>query len=200
VYQGMRAAATAVFGNDSLKGRTIAIQGFGNVATSLSNYLLEAEATLVVTDIDEAARARAERLRGVRVVEPEAIFDQECDIFAPCALGGALNEATIPRLRCRIVCGAANNQLATDEDDNRLVGRDILYAPDYIVNSGGVINVYYEHGRTYNRDAAMAKTAQIFDTMTRVIELSQEQGITTAEAADALAQARIAAVSAARTI
>jgi leucine dehydrogenase len=199
VYQAMRACMEHVHGKDSLKGKTVAMQGFGNVAGSLAGHLLDAGAKLVVTDINDAARKRAEAIKGVRTVDPDAIYDVECDIFAPCALGAVLNEQTISRLKTPIVCGAANNQLATDEDDNRLKSRGVLYAPDYIVNAGGVINVYYELERAYNREAAMAKASQIYDTVTRVIAISQEQEITTAEAADSIAEARIATVKAART-
>jgi leucine dehydrogenase len=200
VYQAMRACMQDVHGKDSLKGKTVAMQGFGNVAGSLAGHLLAAGAKLVVTDINNAARKRAEAIKGVRTVEPDAIYDVECDIFAPCALGAVLNEQTIPRLKAPIVCGAANNQLATDEDDNRFKAHGVLYAPDYIVNAGGVINVYYELNRTYNHEAAMAKASQIYDTVTRVIAISREQSITTADAADSIAEARIAAVKAVRTV
>ncbi len=191
VYQGMRACAQEVWGDPSLEGKTVAMQGFGNVATSLADHLLKAGAKLVVTDIDEGAKKRAAALDGVTVVDTEAIFDVECDVFAPCALGGTMNQLTIPRLRCSIVCGPANNQIAEEQDDNLLQQRGILYAPDYIVNAGGVTNVSYELGRQYSRDAAMAKTGEIFDTMRRVIEESKTRGITTAEAADLIAEQRL---------
>jgi leucine dehydrogenase len=194
VYQGMRACAQEVWGDPSLEGKTVAMQGYGNVATSLADYLLKTGAKLVVTDINEDARNRAAALDGVTVVEPDAIFDAECDIFAPCALGGAMNEQSIPRLKCAIVCGPANNQLAERQDDNHLQQRGILYAPDYIVNSGGVTNVYYELGREYSRDAAMAKTSEIFDAVTQVIDESKSQGITTADAADRIAEKRLESV------
>ena len=191
VYQGMRACAQEVWGDPSLEGKTVAMQGYGNVATSLADYLLKAGAKLVATDINEDARKRAAALHAVTVVEPDAIFDAECDIFAPCALGGAMNEQSIPRLKCAIVCGPANNQLAEGRDGNRLQRRGILYAPDYIVNSGGVTNVYYELGREYSREAAMAKTSEIFDAVTQVIGESKSQGVTTAEAADRIAEKRL---------
>ena len=190
VFQGMRACAEATWGSDSLEGRTVAIQGFGNVATSLAGHLTSAGAKLVVADINEDARKRAASI-GVSLVEPDAIASVECDIFAPCALGGVLNEESIAKLRCPIVCGAANNQLAADEDAERLRERGILYAPDYIVNAGGVINVYYELAGGYRREAALAKAAQIYETTKRVIRVSQDQGLTTAEAADAIAEARL---------
>ncbi len=191
VYQAMRACAEEVWGGDSLKGRTVAMQGFGNVATSLAGYLSAAGARLVVTDIDPGARERAAAIEGVTLVEPDAIYDVECDIFAPCALGGVLNEQSIPKLRCAIVCGAANNQMATDRDDNRLDNRGILYAPDFIANAGGVINVYYEYAGDYQEAVAMKKAGQIYGTTKQVIATSRERGITTAEAADAVAEARL---------
>ena len=200
VHQGMRAAALAVWGDESLEGKTVALQGYGNVAVSLAQHLLEDGAKLVVTDINEAAMARAAKLDGVRTVEPEAIFDVECDVFAPCALGGVLNADTIPRLRAVIVCGAANNQLADAADAERLQERGILWAPDYIVNAGGVISVSSELGQPYSREAALAKTAQIHDTLTRVIQTARDKGITTAQAADALAEHRLASVRDARRI
>ncbi len=200
VFQAMRACAIAQWGSDSLKGKTVAMQGFGNVATSLTSHLLEAGAKVVATDIYEGARARAVEMKGVDVVEPDAIYDVAADIFAPCALGGVLNADTIPRIQAPIVCGAANNQLRDDADGGRMQERGILWAPDYIANAGGVINVYFEYRRTYNRGAAMAKASEIFDTTTRVIETSREQGITTHAAADALAEQRIDAVRSARRI
>ncbi len=194
VYQGMRACAEATWGDASLEGKTVALQGFGNVASSLANHLVRAGAKLVVTDIDELALARASGLDGVTVVAPDAIYGVECDVFAPCALGSVLNANTIPRLRCSIVCGAANNQLAADDDADRLQARGILYAPDYIVNAGGVINVFFELGRAYSHDAAMAKAAQIYETTARVIRESKAQGVTTARAADAVAEQRLRSV------
>ena len=191
VFQAMRACAVAQWGNDSLEGRTVAIQGFGNVATSLSGYLRDAGAKLVVTDIYEAARARAAELTGVRVIAPDDIYAIEADVFAPCALGGVLNEDTIGRLQVPIICGAANNQLRDPEDAERLRSRGIIYAPDYIVNAGGVINVASEYAGPYDRAAAMAKAGEIFYTTASVIKRSRDEGITTARAADELAEQRI---------
>lgn len=192
LYQAMRACAEATWGSDSLAGRRVAIQGFGNVASSLATYLLEAGARLIVTDIHEGPRAKAAELRGVEVVAPEVIYDAEADIFAPCALGGTLNEDTIPRLRAPIVCGAANNQLRDPADARRLKDRGVVYAPDYIVNAGGVINVYFELAGSYDRGRAMAKATEIHDTTALVLRRSHDEGITTVQAADALAEQRIA--------
>jgi leucine dehydrogenase len=164
------------------------------VANSLAGYLRDAGAKLMVTDIYEAARARAAALPGVEVVDPDAIYDVVADVFAPCALGGVLNEETIARLQVPIVCGAANNQLADEEADaDRLRSRGIIYAPDYIVNAGGVINVASEYAGPYDRAAAMAKAGEIFDTTTLVIQRSRDEGITTAKAANDIAEQRIEA-------
>ncbi|MBI2872756.1 MAG: Glu/Leu/Phe/Val dehydrogenase [Chloroflexi bacterium] len=200
VFQGMRACAQEVWNTDSLEGRTVAIQGFGKVATFLSQHLLEAGAKLVVTDIYPEKLMAARQLDGVKVVSPEEIYDVPCDIFSPCALGGVLHKDTIPRLRGQIVCGGANNQLLTEEDGERLQRRSILYAPDFIVNAGGVISISCEIGAKYSEAAAKQKTAAIFDTMQRVIATAKRQEITTAKAADRLAEERIASVRKAKRV
>ena len=192
VFQAMRACAQAAWGGDSLEGRRVAIQGYGNAATSLAGHLVDAGAELIVTDIHDEARRRAAELPRTTVVDADAIYDAECDVFAPCALGGVLNENTIPRIRARIVCGAANNQLATPEDAKRVQERGIVYAPDFIANAGGVINVSFEVGAAYDEGAAYAKTATIYDTLQRVLQLADAEGITTAEAANRLAEQRLA--------
>ena len=197
VFQAMRACAEAAWGSDSLKGRRVAIQGFGNAASSLAAHLVEAGADLVVTDIHDDALQRATSLPRTSIVPPDAIYDAECDVFAPCALGGVLNEATLPRLRCAVVCGAANNQLAAPEDALRLAERGIVYAPDFIANAGGVTNVYFEIGHPYDREQARAHTATIYGTMQRVLAIASADGVTTAEAANRLAEERLAAARAA---
>jgi len=198
IFQGMRACAEARWGTDSLDGKTVAIQGFGNVATALAGHLTKAGAKLIVTDIDEAKRSQAGELRTATVVAPSEIFGVECDILSPCALGAVLNEKSIPQLRCEVVCGAANNQLKEAADADRLRERGILYAPDYVVNAGGVINLSYERGGAYDAAAALAKTARIHDTVAQVITIATQQGISTAAAADAMAEERIAAVRSVR--
>ena len=193
VYQGMRACAKEVWGNESLSGKTIALQGFGHTATFLTNHLLEKEEGIrfVVADINETTTRQAREWVGAEIVTPDNIYDVECDIFSPCALGGVLNSETIPRLKCQIVCGSANNQLLTDEDGGALQKRDILYAPDYIVNAGGVINISFEVGASYSEEAATEKTARIYNTMEQVISTAKSQKITTAQAANRLAEQRI---------
>ena len=194
VYQGMKACAMNMWGTDSLEERVIAIQGFGKVASYLVHHLLEEEARVVVTDISRAAVERGKE-HGLQMLgNPADIYDVDCDIFAPCALGGVLNDDTIPRLKCRVVAGSANNQLLEDRHGAMLRDRSILYAPDYILNAGGVINISLELGQPYDQETATEKTAQIYDTMDRVIYVAQAEGITTAQSADRLAEERIAAM------
>ncbi len=196
IYMGMKACAKEVWGQTGLAGRTVAVQGFGKVAGYLSQHLLDDGASLVVTDVYDDALDRA-RDMGLAVVAPDDIYGVDCDIFAPCALGGVLNPQTIPQLQCRVVAGAANNQLLSDADGEELHRRGILYAPDYIVNSGGVINVEAEMGkRGYSPDRAREKTERIHEIMGSVIKTSQAQEISTAAAADHLAEERLASVRA----
>lgn len=190
VYMGMKACAREVFGTDSLAGRKIVLQGVGKVGTYLLDHLVKEEPRLAVTDIDaHRARSVAEKYKA-ELIDSLSVYDVECDIFSPNALGGVLNEATIPRLKCRVVVGGANNQLATAADAERLQKRGILYAPDYIVNSGGVINAGDEL-LGYNRARATAKAQEVYYTTLRVFAMAKTQGITTAEAADRLAEERI---------
>ena len=192
LLHAMRACAQLAWNSSSLAGRTVAIQGFGNVARSLAGHLLQERAYLVIADIKPERSREAEALgERVRVVPSDQLWSQECDILAPCALGGILNAETIPQLRAEVVCGAANNQLKEDADADRLEERGILYAPDYIVNAGGVINVYHEIGRVYDQTRAMERSAQIYDTVLSVVGNARAQGISTVRAADALAMTRL---------
>lgn len=193
VYMGIKACAREVWGSDSLRGKKIAMQGFGKVAYNTAHHLLKEDAQLVVTDVYEGALEQARQM-GIKVVAPEKIYDVESDIFAPCALGGVLNSQTIRQLRCKIVAGGANNQLLNDSDGEELHRRGILYAPDYVINAGGIINVEAEIGAPYNPDRAREKTERIYNIMGRVIEISKREEIPTAEAADKMAEERIASV------
>ena len=193
IYMGMKACARQVWGSESLAGKKVAVQGFGKVATYVAHHLLKEDARLVVTDVYEEATDRA-RDMGIAVVDVKEIYDQDCDIFSPCALGGVLNQESIPRLKCRVIAGGANNQLATDEDGKDLHRRGILYAPDYIINSGGIINVSAEIGAPYNADRAREKTERIYEIMGQVIEISQREEVPTSKAADRLAESRLASV------
>jgi len=193
-YRGMKACALRKYGDDDLGKKTVAIQGVGHVGYYLARNLAEEGAKLIVTDIDQNRVDRAADELGAVVVEPDEIYDVEADIFAPCALGAVLNSRTIPRLHGSIVAGAANNQLETEEDDNRLRERGILYAPDYVINAGGLINVYSELvGWTLDR--SKRKAGEIYGVLSRIFELAEDEGITSAEAADRLAMRRVERVA-----
>ncbi|MBI2918187.1 MAG: Glu/Leu/Phe/Val dehydrogenase [Chloroflexi bacterium] len=193
VYQAMRACAQEVFGADSLQGKTVALQGFGKVASYLAGHLREAGASLVACDVSPRAAERAKKEFGARIVSPDEICDVECDIFAPCALGGVLNDSTIPRIKAPITCGGANNQLLEDRHAEALKERGILWAPDYVANAGGLINLSFEP-TGYDEDAAHEKVSEIRQTMERIIAIAKAEGITTARAADRLVEQRLAAV------
>lgn len=200
LYMGMKACAEEVWGPDGLRGRTVAVQGFGKVASHLCEHLMEEDAHIVVTDVYEGALDKA-RDMGLQVTTPDSIIGTDCDIFAPCALGGVLNSRTIPQLRCRVVAGGANNQLLSETDGEELHRRGILYAPDYIVNAGGIINVEAEMGDAgYSMERAREKTERIHEIMTEVIRTSQAEEIPTAAAADHLAEERLNSVRAVRAV
>jgi len=186
----MKACAREVFGSDSLQDRTVAIQGVGKVGSHLAGHLREEGAKIVAADLNEEATKRAKQEFGATLVKPDEIYDVECDILSPCALGGVLNDKTIPRLKCQIVAGGANNQLAEDKHGDQLRQKGILYAPDYIINAGGVINISVEL-TGYSAEQAKAQTAEIYHTMQRVIALAKAEQISTAKIADRIAQENI---------
>jgi len=198
VYRGMKAAAKEAFGTDSLEGKKIAIQGVGNVAYSLCEYLHEEGAQLIVTDINKEAVQRAVEAFGATAVDPDDIYGVECDIYAPCALGATINDKTIPQLKARVIAGSANNQLKETRHGDLIHELGIVYAPDYVINSGGVINVADElYG--YNYDRAMKKVEGLYDNIAKVIEISKRDGIPTYLAADRLAEERIATMAKTRS-
>ncbi|GMV10538.1 MAG: leucine dehydrogenase [Gemmatimonadota bacterium] len=194
VFRAIQATAKHRWGSESVAGKTIAVQGLGNVGYYLCKELHAHEAKLIVTDIDAARVKRVVDECGARAVDLDAIYSVQADIFAPCALGGIINDDTIPKLRAEIVAGAANNQLLLpDKHGGDLEKKGILYAPDFVANAGGVINVYSElAGWTAQR--ALRKADEIYDTTLGVFEIAREQGIPTYEAADRLAERRLAAV------
>ncbi len=199
VFMGMRACAAHAWGSDSLRGKTVAMQGFGKVASHTAEHLLEDDAQVLATDISEAALDKARQM-GVRVVGPDEIYDVDCDIFAPCALGGVINAETIDRLNCRIVAGGANNQLATPGDGEELHRRGIIYAPDFLINAGGIINAAAEIGQPYNPDRSRQQTERIYEQMAAVLTTSSKKEISTARAADLLAEKRLASVRGVRNV
>jgi leucine dehydrogenase len=192
VVSGMRACANEVFGADSLMDKKIAIQGMGHCGYEAAKILHTEGAKLFVTDINSKNISRAvEEFDAVFVPDSE-IFDLKCDIFAPFALGGILNSETIPRLKCEIVAGSANNQLKNKDDAWLLMNKNILYAPDYIVNAGGVINVFTEFDEGgYTLNKAQFRAKKIYDKMKQVIDMSKEKKISTVLAADTIAESGI---------
>jgi leucine dehydrogenase len=192
--QGIRAAARWRFGDEVLAGRTVAIQGLGNVGYSLAGYLHEEGAKLFGADIDPEVTERARQELGLEVVPAAEILSVECDILAPCALGAVINDETLPALRCQVVAGAANNQLADEErHGSALQQRGILYAPDFVINAGGLINVYNELVG-YNRETALRMTRGIYRNLMRVFEIARADRISTIAAAFRVAEERIARV------
>jgi leucine dehydrogenase len=199
IFQGMKACAEEVYGSGSLKGKTVAIQGFGKVGSYLAVHLKGEGVKIIASDVNEQATRRAREEFDATIVSVDDIYGVECDIFSPCALGAILNSRTIPKLRCKIVAGSANNQLEEDDDGDLLQKKGILYAPDYVLNGGGIINLSLEL-TGYNAEAAMTQVAGIHDTIERVINLAKSKHISTARAADSLAQARIDDAKRARTL
>ncbi|HEX4867624.1 MAG TPA: Glu/Leu/Phe/Val dehydrogenase dimerization domain-containing protein [Acidimicrobiales bacterium] len=195
VRWAMRAVAQRLWGTDSLEGRHVCISGVGKVGAALADHLHAEGARLTVADVRAEAVDAAVARTGASVVAADAAHTVPCDIFAPCALGAVFDATTIPQLACQAVVGSANNQLATDEDDNRLQAAGILYAPDYVVNAGGVINIAEEHGG-YDHDRAEQHVERIYATTLEIFQLADRDGITTAEAADRYAEQRIEAARA----
>jgi valine dehydrogenase (NAD+) len=201
VFQGMRAAAQHCWGTPSLAGRTVAVSGVGKVGSWLVDHLVQDGADVVATDVDPGAveRVRTRHPQVRAVADTAALVRTPHDVYAPCALGGALDAETVEALPGRIVCGGANNQLADPGAAERLRARGVLYAPDFLVNAGGVIQVEDErHGFSFDR--ARAKASGIFDVALRVFALADAEGVSPAVAADRLAQERIDSIGRLATI
>ena len=188
--QGMKAALQKVFGDEDLSHRTFAVQGTGHVGLHLVKQLRKEGAKVFACDIMEDSLAEAVEL-GAEAVGTDEIYDLEVDVFAPSALGAVINEETLPRLKCKIVAGPANNQLANDEAGNELERRDILYAPDYAVNAGGLMNVSIEF-EGWNHERALRMTRAIYYNVSRIFKIADRDGIPTWQAADRMAEERIA--------
>lgn len=192
VFRGMKAAAREVWSSESLKGRTVAVQGVGHVGYHLCKHLNDEGARLIVTDIFAENVERVVKAFGASAVKPEEIYGVPCDIFAPCALGAIINDETIPQLQCKVIAGSANNQLKEPQHAEILQHSGILYAPDFVINGGGVVNVAEEYASTgYNHDRAYARVGQIYDKLLTIFRIAREQSITTARAAEVLAEQRI---------
>lgn len=196
VYVGMKASAKKAYGSDELKGKKVVVQGAGHVGTYLIEYLVKEGAQVFVSDIfEDKLAAVTSKFSEVKIADPATLYAMDMDIYAPCALGATLNDETIPQLKCAIVAGAANNQL--DEEiahGQALKDRGIIYAPDFLINSGGITNVYYEQQGNYNRDRVYEQTERIYEVCSEVIEYAENNDTTTHKAALQLAMNRISDV------
>ncbi|MDW8297154.1 MAG: Glu/Leu/Phe/Val dehydrogenase [Raineya sp.] len=198
VYIAMKACAKKVYGSESLAGKRIAVQGVGHVGQNLVEHLIKENAQVLISDIyEDRLQAIKNKFPQVQVVDKDNLYDVEMDIYAPCALGATINDDTLSRLRCKIIAGAANNQLA---DENRHADmcqqKGILYAPDFLINSGGIINVYCEIVMpVYNEQRAYEQTERIYQFTTDIIATAEKEGINTHQAAMELAHRRIEAIA-----
>jgi leucine dehydrogenase len=192
VYMGMKASALEVWGSDSLKGKKVLVQGVGHVGEHLVRHLAKENANITITDINEERLMQIAKETGAKVMLGDGIYDLDIDIYAPCALGATLNTNTLNRLKCSIISGAANNQLEDENVHGKMaMDKGMLYAPDFLINAGGLINVYSEL-KGYNREQALAKAEKIYDLTLDIFKQAKQQNITTAAAAKAIAEKRIA--------
>jgi leucine dehydrogenase len=190
VAAAMRAAMRQLDGEGRLAGRRVAVQGVGHVGAHLAGVLTEAGASVVVADTNTSRACDVAAKTGAEVLAPDEILEVECDVLSPCALGGVLDDITVPRLRCRAVCGAANNQLSDDAIDGLLAARGVLYAPDFVANAGGIINIAEEF-TGYSRERALAGVARIEQTMARVFDRARASNVPPGAAAVAIARERL---------
>ncbi|HLF15091.1 MAG TPA: Glu/Leu/Phe/Val dehydrogenase family protein, partial [Bacteroidota bacterium] len=195
VYYGMKACARKLYGTDSLAGRSVIVQGAGNVGSALCGHLAAEGVKISITDIyEERVRAVAKNT-GATCVAPDDIYGVAADIFAPCALGAVVNDETIPKLKVKIIAGGANNQLADEEKHGKmLTAKGILYAPDYAINAGGLINVANELGG-YSRERALQQAEGIYSTILEILTISEKEGIPSYEASGRLARDRISRIA-----
>ncbi|HEV8572253.1 MAG TPA: Glu/Leu/Phe/Val dehydrogenase [Actinomycetota bacterium] len=199
VFQGLQACIEEGLMTQSFEGLRVVVQGVGKVGFHLAKHLVEAGAKVTVADVDVDAVGRAVRDLGVETAEPEKAHAIECDVFAPCAMGGIIRDDTIPNLKCRIVAGSANNQLERPEHGDMLGNQGVLYAPDFVINAGGLINVSDEL-QGYDRERAMARVEGIYRTLREVFRLARTEGISTRLAAERMAEDRMARVSRVRLL
>lgn len=195
VYVSMKASAKEVYGNDSLSGKKILVQGIGHVGESLVGHLTKEGAKVFINDISEERLKAASEKYKAEVVSADTMFDLDIDIYAPCALGATVNDDTLSKLKCKIICGAANNQLADEKKHGEMVKeKGILYSPDFVVNAGGIINVYYEL-EGYNRERALSHAEKIYDTTWNIIQTAKAKNIPTYVAANKIAEERIESIA-----
>lgn len=191
VYMGMKAAARHQFGSDKLEGKKILVQGTGHVGETLIDYLTKEGALVQISDINEARMQEVSAKYGATIYAGDDVYSADVDIYAPCALGATVNDATIDKLKAKVIAGAANNQLANEQVHGKLLQeKGILYAPDFLINAGGIINVYAEIVG-YDKAEAMRRTENIYNTTLEIFSVAEANGITTQQAAMAMAQKRI---------
>lgn len=193
VLMGIKASVKEKYSADNLRGMRVAVQGLGNVGSNLVRYLVEEGAKVLVADIDQARVKEHHDKFGVEVVAPDQILFSDCDVLSPCALGAVVNDNTIGKIKAKVICGGANNQLAESRHGNQLRELGILYAPDYVVNAGGLMNVFVEL-EGYSPERAFDKTRKVYDSVTRVFEIAKRDNVGTHVAADRLAEERIATI------
>lgn len=199
-YVGIKACAAVKYGNDSLAGKKVVIQGAGHVAASLAKYLSDEGAKVYITDIYIDKANEVAKATGATVIQPDEVFDIPCDIFSPAALGAVINDQSIAKLKCDIVAGPANNQLANEEQHSEaLKQKGILFAPDYVINAGGLINVANEL-EGYSQSRALKQAEGIYDALKRILLLAQQNDVTTVEAANHVAEERIRSVGSTKRI
>ncbi len=195
VYMGMKATAKHVYGSDNLSGKSVMVQGVGQVGMYLVDHLTKDGAKVYISDIVEEKLAKVAKSSGAEVVGIDDIYDLDVDIYAPCALGATLNDDTIPRLKASIIAGGANNQLKEESKHGyMLIDRGITYAPDFLINAGGLINVGAEYYGPFNREKAHLDAEKIYDTTLDILKMATEESISTQEAAIKIAKKRIAAI------
>lgn len=193
VLHGIKASAKAQFGSSNLKGLHIAVQGLGKVGSYLSKYLHNEGAKLTVADIDEARTKSVAKEFGAATKSPDDILFTDCDILAPCAMGAIINDETINKLNCKVVAGGANNQLAEARHGDMLRELGILYAPDYVINAGGLMNVFVEL-EGYSKQRALERTETIYDNLIEIFDIAKAESLSTYQAADRLAERRMESI------
>jgi leucine dehydrogenase len=197
VLMGIHAVVKEKLNQDNIKGLTVAVQGLGNVGSNLVKYLVDEGAQVKVADIDsQKVKAHVEKY-GIEAVSSEEIITSKCDVLAPCALGAVFNDLTVGQLKCKMIAGGANNQLAEARHGEALREMGILYAPDYVINAGGLMNVFVEL-EGYSSDRAFDKTKRVYDNLMRVFQMAKDQNIPTHVAADRLAEQRIKTIGSLR--
>lgn len=196
VYMGMKAAAKEAYGSESLSGKKIVVQGIGHVGENLVRDVLKEGAKVFIADLNEENLKRISKETGAEVIATDAVYTHDMDIYAPCALGATLNTENLGKLKCAVIAGAANNQLAEETVHGKMImDKGMIYAPDFLINAGGLINVYSEFKGDYNRSKALSQTEKIYDVTLSILKKSKEEKIPTYLAAVRLAEARIESIS-----